>query len=261
MISPEPLVALSPRRCRMTPADIVRDRLSRHQSRIDRRRTSVSRTGRNVGWPLHWDPARHSHRPLSRQVTLLASAGRRLQRHRVAVFLLTATAATNTREVESCSSPAAIAVSCIVHLPPLGKDVDAATPHPRTRSQAPGLLLLSHVLPLSCWRLSATHLFGGLAGREGTAGSRWGKASPPGLRRRIGLDRSHPAHLLMTGIAPAFGSVFRDSIAGLVLRSKSVHRPSVYDSLIPCIIGIQVGDWTCTAWGRPSHALRRGDRS
>src|ERR1700681_3202524 len=60
-----------------------------------------------------------------------------------------------------------------------------------------------------------THLFGGSAGREGTA-VQMGGSLAAWLSRRLGLDRFHTRILLMAGISAGFGSVFGTPLAGTI---------------------------------------------
>jgi H+/Cl- antiporter ClcA len=95
----------------------------------------------------------------------------------------------------------------------------------------------------------ATHLFGGSAGREGTAvqmggslASAFGRLWPSSARdRRI---------LLMAGMAAGFGGVFGTPLAGTIFAIEvlAVGQMS-YEALIPCLIASVVSDGTCAAWG------------
>ncbi len=94
-----------------------------------------------------------------------------------------------------------------------------------------------------------THLFGGSAGREGTA-VQMGGGLAAAFARLLRLDKRHTRTLLMAGVSAGFGSVFGTPLAGMIfgLEVLAVGRIR-YDALIPCLIASIVGDWTCSAWG------------
>lgn len=94
-----------------------------------------------------------------------------------------------------------------------------------------------------------THLFGGSAGREGTA-VQMGGAIASSLGKLFRLDARQVRIILMTGIASGFGAVFGTPLAGAVfaLEVLTIGRMS-YEALIPCLIASVVGDQVCAAWG------------
>ena len=95
----------------------------------------------------------------------------------------------------------------------------------------------------------ATHLFGGSAGREGTA-VQLGGSLASAVARLVGLDPSGVRVLLMAGIAAGFGAVFGTPLAGAVFALEVLAIGRVeYSALVPCLIAGVVGDWTCHMWG------------
>jgi H+/Cl- antiporter ClcA/PII-like signaling protein len=114
----------------------------------------------------------------------------------------------------------------------------------------PGSGVSGRLAPLILLSTVATHLFGGSAGREGTA-LQMGGSLAGWFARRLRFDPMHTRILLMAGISGGFGSVFGTPLAGMVfgLEVLAVGRIR-YDALIPCLVSSVVGDWTCSgAWG------------
>ncbi len=87
-----------------------------------------------------------------------------------------------------------------------------------------------------------THLFGGSAGREGTAIQMSGSLTDAASRvlRLRGEDRRI---MLVTAIAGGFGAVFGVPLAGAVfaLEVQSVGRVR-YEALVPCLVASVTGD-------------------
>ncbi|MFN8417800.1 MAG: voltage-gated chloride channel family protein [Anaerolineae bacterium] len=94
-----------------------------------------------------------------------------------------------------------------------------------------------------------THLFGGSAGREGTA-IQMGASLADTLRRALQLNAEDRRLLLMAGISGGFGSVFGTPVAGFVfgMEVQSVGRIR-YEGIVPCLVAAYVGDLTTRAWG------------
>ena len=102
-----------------------------------------------------------------------------------------------------------------------------------------------------------THLFGGSAGREGTAvqmGAALADALAHGTQRVMGrvtgrlvedagAGRALRRHLLAAGTAGGFGAVFGTPIAGAVFGLEVVVLGRVeYDALVPALVAAVVGD-------------------
>lgn len=110
--------------------------------------------------------------------------------------------------------------------------------------------------PLILLGTIVTHLFGGSAGREGTA-VQLGGSLASGIGRLAKLDPPATRIMLMAGVAAGFGAVFGTPIAGAVFALEVLAIGRVeYGALIPCLLAAVVGDWACQAWGI-HHSLFR----
>lgn len=113
----------------------------------------------------------------------------------------------------------------------------------------PGGGVPRRMAPLILLGTLVTHLFGGSAGREGTA-VQMGGSIAAAFARMFRIDAAGVRVLLMAGVAAGFGSVFGTPIAGAVFALEVlVIGRMQYDALIPCFIASLVADWTCSAWG------------
>jgi H+/Cl- antiporter ClcA/PII-like signaling protein len=114
----------------------------------------------------------------------------------------------------------------------------------------PGGGIPARMTPLVLIGTIATHLFGGSAGREGTAIQMGGSIASVYsrlFRRRETVD---PRMLLMAGVAAGFGGVFGTPLAGAIfaLEVLAIGRMS-YAAVIPCMIAAVIADRSCVAWG------------
>ncbi|GAB4553429.1 MAG: hypothetical protein OHK0023_22540 [Anaerolineae bacterium] len=94
-----------------------------------------------------------------------------------------------------------------------------------------------------------THLFGGSAGREGTA-IQMGASLADTLRRVLRLNADDRRLMIMAGISGGFGSVFGTPVAGFVfgMEVQSIGRIR-YDGIIPCLVAAYLGDIVTRLWG------------
>jgi H+/Cl- antiporter ClcA len=94
-----------------------------------------------------------------------------------------------------------------------------------------------------------THLFGGSAGREGTAIQMAGSLTD-GFSRLLRLDPDDHRLMLIAALVGGFGAVFGVPIAGCVfaLEVQAVGRMR-YDALVPALAASLVGDLVVRAVG------------
>ena len=118
----------------------------------------------------------------------------------------------------------------------------------RDRSRIP-----LRMAPLVLLGTVITHLFGGSAGREGTA-IQMGASLADNVWRWLRVAPADRRMTIMAGISGGFGSVFGVPVAGAVfgLEVQSVGRIH-YTGLVPCLVAATVGDLVTRAWGVP-HA-------
>jgi H+/Cl- antiporter ClcA len=94
-----------------------------------------------------------------------------------------------------------------------------------------------------------THLFGGSAGREGTA-VQMGASLADAIAHRFRVDGDLRRVVIAAGIAGGFGSVFGTPIAGLIFGLEVICIGRIeYDALIPALVAAIVGDRITRALG------------
>ncbi len=94
-----------------------------------------------------------------------------------------------------------------------------------------------------------THLFGGSAGREGTA-VQMGASLTDWISHRLRLRAPLRRQLLAAGVAGGFGSVFGTPVAGLVFGLEFIVLGRLeYGALVPALVASLVGDMTTRALG------------
>jgi H+/Cl- antiporter ClcA len=108
----------------------------------------------------------------------------------------------------------------------------------------PGAGVPKRLAPLILATTVITHLFGGSAGREGTAVQIGGSIAHL-LGDIFKLDEGDMRTLLTTGVAAGFGAVFGTPLTGAIFAMEVLTLGRInYNALIPCLIAAFIGDWT-----------------
>ena len=141
-----------------------------------------------------------------------------------------------------------VAIGLLYHF--LGKSVESGSDLIIDEIHPPSGGVPLRMAPLVLIGTLVTHLFGGSAGREGTAvqmGGSLASGLSKLLRPCMNIDMRV---LLMTGIAAGFGGVFGTPLTGAIFAIEvlAIGRMN-YAAIVPCLMASILSDWTCTAWG------------
>lgn len=112
---------------------------------------------------------------------------------------------------------------------------------------APGGGVPFRMAPLVLLTTVITHLFGGSAGREGTAVQMGGSVADF-FSAKLGLGQEDRRILLISGMAAGFGAVFGTPVTGAIFALEVLAIGRIkYDALLPCLFASLIADITCNS--------------
>ena len=140
-----------------------------------------------------------------------------------------------------------LAVGALYHA--FGKSVVAGNNLIVDEIHQPGGGVPARMGPLVLIGTVVTHLFGGSAGREGTAVQMGGSIASQ-FGRLLRLDDPDTRTLLTAGVAAGFGAVFGTPLTGAIFAAEVLAIGVIrFDAIVPALIASVAGDWTTRAWG------------
>jgi len=130
-----------------------------------------------------------------------------------------------------------------------GKNAEAGNNLIMEEIHEPGGGVPARMAPLVLITTLITHLFGGSAGREGTAVQIGGSMAQL-LGKWFRLSKEDIRIILMMGIAAGFGAVFGTPLTGAIFALEVIAIGRIkYNALVPCLIASLFADMVCSAWG------------
>lgn len=112
----------------------------------------------------------------------------------------------------------------------------------------PGGGIPKRMAPIILITTVITHLFGGSAGREGTAVQIGGSIAGM-FGKLFKLNETDMRLMLIAGVAAGFGAVFGTPLTGAIFAMEVLAIGRIqYDAMLPALIASVVSDFTVSAW-------------
>ena len=112
----------------------------------------------------------------------------------------------------------------------------------------PGGGIPKRMAPVILLTTVITHLFGGSAGREGTAVQIGGSIAAL-FGKWFKLNETDMRMMLIAGVAAGFGAVFGTPLTGAVFAMEVLAIGRIrYDAMLPALIASVLSDFTVSAW-------------
>lgn len=130
----------------------------------------------------------------------------------------------------------------------LGSEVQKGNNQLIEEVQSPNKLIPIIMAPLVMLTTVLTHLFGGSAGREGTAVQMGGSIADQ-LSKYFSFSEWERKVLIMCGISAGFASVFGTPAAGAVFAIEIIYIGKLkYDAIVPTVLSGFIASYVCDLW-------------
>ncbi|MES2310164.1 MAG: voltage-gated chloride channel family protein [Verrucomicrobiota bacterium] len=131
----------------------------------------------------------------------------------------------------------------------IGKKVEGGNHLILDQIHEPGGGVPRRMAPMILIGTVVTHLFGGSAGREGTA-VQMGGSIASAFAAFWKMNSQELQILLMAGIAAGFGGVFGTPWAGAIFAIEVLWIGRIhYRAFLPCLLASLIGNESCQLWG------------